>query len=601
MRITHDPKAEITQWELEVLPNIDINIKHGNSLISRFAIDDTAKISLGDAKIIPLYKKAVRKYKSATDKAEKAKIVTEIDNYIKLLKKKIADTSVKHLELIETKLKLDTLLNQTDLFAASKSKKEEKELAKQIEILNKKIATLQIEVEDIEKNPIYAHAFEWRFEFPELLNDDGDFVGFDVVIGNPPYIQLQKDGGALANQLEGMHYATFERSGDIYSLFYEKGNQILINNGLLAFITSNKWMRAGYGEKTRQYFADKTNPKLLIDFAGAKIFESATVDTNIMLFQKQENQFQTQTCSVGSEYNPQIDLSDYINKNSGISKFADGSGWTIMNAIEAGIKAKIEAKGTALKDWDIKIYRGILTGYNEAFIIDGEKKKQLIEADPKSAEIIKPILRGRDIKRYKAEFAELWLINSHNGYKKNDGTKVERIDIDNYPAVKTHLDNYINALQKRQDKGETPYNLRNCAYVDEFEKEKIVYPETTQNNNFIYDKGQYYIDKTGFILISEDIKYILSILNSKLFGKIYRKYYSSIELGLTGYQFNKFAFEKFPIPIINEQEPFIKLVDIILTKKENGENTDEEEKQIDMMVYNLYGLTEEEIEIIEGR
>ena len=123
MRITHDPKAEITQWELEVLPNIDINIKHGNSLISRFAIDDTAKISLGDAKIIPLYKKAVRKYKSATDKAEKAKIVTEIDNYISLLKKKIADTSVKHLELIETKLKLDTLLNQTDLFAASKSKK----------------------------------------------------------------------------------------------------------------------------------------------------------------------------------------------------------------------------------------------------------------------------------------------------------------------------------------------------------------------------------------------------------------------------------------------------------------------------------------------
>ena len=107
-----------------------------------------------------------------------------------------------------------------------------------------------------------------------------------------------------------MHYATFERSGDIYSLFYEKGNQILINNGLLAFITSNKWMRAGYGEKTRQYFAEKTNPKLLIDFAGAKIFESATVDTNIMLFQKQENQFQTQTCSVGSEYNPQIDLSD---------------------------------------------------------------------------------------------------------------------------------------------------------------------------------------------------------------------------------------------------------------------------------------------------
>ena len=584
-----------------MLPNIDINIKHGNSLISRFAIDDTAKISLGDAKIIPLYKKAVRKYKSATDKAEKAKIVTEIDNYIKLLKKKIADTSVKKLELIETKLKLDTLLNQTDLFAASKSKKEEKELAKQIEILNKKIATLQIEVEDIEKNPIYAHAFEWRFEFPELLNDDGDFVGFDVVIGNPPYIQLQKDGGALANQLEGMHYATFERSGDIYSLFYEKGNQILINNGLLAFITSNKWMRAGYGEKTRQYFADKTNPKLLIDFAGAKIFESATVDTNIMLFQKQENQFQTQTCSVGSEYNPQIDLSDYINKNSGISKFADGSGWTIMNAIEAGIKAKIEAKGTALKDWEenVKINYGIKTGYNEAFIISKDKKEELIAIDPRSIEILKPVLRGKDIKRYKIEYANLWLIATFPSLN---------IDINNYPAVRDYLKTFGKRLAQSGEKGSRKktqnkwYEVQDSiAYYKEFEKEKIVYNDICQKLTFAIVEPNMYFNNTAYFIATTYTKYFAAILNAKIIDWYYRTL--SVQLGEKAVRMFSIYVENLPIPEIseNEQEPFIKLVDIILAKKENGENTDAEEKQIDMMVYNLYGLSEEEIEIIEGQ
>ena len=243
----------------------------------------------------------------------------------------------------------------------------------------------------------------------------------------------------------------------------------------------------------------------------------------------------------------------------------------------------------------------MLTGYNEAFIIDGEKKKQLIEADPKSAAIIKPILRGRDIKRYKAEFAELWLIKSHNGYKKNDGTKVERIDINNYPAVKTHLDNYINALQKRQDKGETLYNLRNCAYVDEFEKEKIVYNDICQKLTFAIVEPNMYFNNTAYFIATTYTKYFAAILNAKIIDWYYRTL--SVQLGEKAVRMFSIYVENLPIPEIpeNEQEPFIKLVDIILTKKENGENTDAEEKQIDMMVYNLYGLSEEEIEIIEGR
>jgi len=443
------------------------------------------------------------------------------------------------------------------------------------------------------------HFANW-FE-PEWMFGNEVKNGFDVVIGNPPYIQLQKNGGTLAKQFENMGFYTFERTGDIYSLFYEKGWQVLKPAGFLIFITSNKWMRAGYGEKTREFFAKRTNPKLLIDFAGVKIFESATVDTNILLYEKNDNQINTQTCTIGNDYKLEMNLSEYLSRNSGTSKFADGNSWTIMNGIEAQIKAKIEAKGIALKDWDINIYRGITTGYNEAFIIDGKKKDELIAQDPKSAEIIKPILRGRDIKRYNAEFADLWLINTHNGYKKNDGTKEKRIDVNNYPAIKKHLENYIDALNIRQDKGETPYNLRNCAYVEEFEKEKIIFTKASKIQAFALDYIGNILQNTSYF-ISENgsqIKYIIAILNSKIIGYAFKCFYQSG--GIDG-EITIQAVEVIPIPQISEEEqaPFIELVDIILAKKEKGEDTKIEENKIDQLVYKLYDLTEEEIKIIEG-
>lgn len=137
----------------------------------------------------------------------------------------------------------------------------------------------------------------------------------------------------------------------------------------------------------------------------------------------------------------------------------------ISTSIERRIKEKIENIGTPLRDWEINIYRGILTGYNEAFIIDETKKNELIAADPKSAEIIRPILRGRDIKRYGTEFADLWIINTHNGLRDKG---IKALKIEDYPVIKSHLDKYFDQLQKRADKGDTPYNLRNCAYTDYF-------------------------------------------------------------------------------------------------------------------------------------
>jgi hypothetical protein len=206
----------------------------------------------------------------------------------------------------------------------------------------------------------------------------------------------------------------------------------------------------------------------LLDFAGQKIFDAATVDTNILMFTKDKNQQKTQACIVkeGSINN----LSVFVRQHGNLSEFNTADSWVILSDIERRIKEKIERIGTPLKDWDIQINYGIKTGFNDAFIIDGAKRKELIEEDSKSDEIIRPILRGRDIKRYGYEFADLWLINTHNGIKEKG---IKPINIDLYPAIKKHLDKYYPELKKRLDKGETSYNLRNCAYWRIFLNRKL--------------------------------------------------------------------------------------------------------------------------------
>ncbi len=406
---------------------------------------------------------------------------------------------------------------------------------------------------------------------------------FDIVIGNPPYIQLQNNGGELAKLYEKCGYKTFARTGDIYCLFYERGWQLLKHGGHLCFITSNKWMRAGYGEKTREFFATKTNPMLLIDFAGVKIFESATVDTNILLFAKSDNKHET-ICAVTNKQNANSikNLSDFVQQQYSVCGFVSSDSWVILSPIEQSIKRKIEAVGTPLKDWDINIYRGVLTGYNDAFIINTEKRNEILEncqteeERKNTAELIRPILRGRDIKRYGYVDNGLYLINTHNGVK----GKFPRIDINDYPAVKAHLDQYWDKISVRADKGDTPYNLRNCAYLEDFSKPKIIYPETTSGAFFAFDDKGLYLDKTCFMLISDDAEYLQLTLSSKLFEFAYRKIFSSVSLGEHGYQYNKHALIK--LPIIRAHK--------VLLKRES----------LDSQIYSLYKISQEEINFIES-
>ena len=418
---------------------------------------------------------------------------------------------------------------------------------------------------------------EWMFNAAE---------GFDIVIGNPPYIQLQKDSGKLANLYESQNFKSFAKTGDIYCLFYEKGCNLLNSTGRLCFITSNKWMRAGYGEKLRDYFAKNVNPKLLVDFAGVKVFESATVDTNILLFEKGKNEGKTLSCTTTTLTKDGLsNLSDFVKQNSCDCSFTTKESWVILSPIEQSIKKKIESAGVPLKDWDISINYGIKTGFNDAFIISGEKREEILnncktkEERKKTDDLIRPILRGRDIKRYEYNFADLYLINTHNGVKEKN---IPRIDIKDYPAIKKHLDEYWEKIEKRADQGDTPYNLRNCAYMDDFNKPKLVYPETTQGAFFAYDEDGIYIDKTCFMMTGKDkktLKYLQKTLSSRLFEFAYKNIFSSIELGQNGYQYNKHALIK--LPIIN------KVIDL-----PNNEN------EINNAIYQLYNLNEKEIALV---
>ena len=295
-------------------------------------------------------------------------------------------------------------------------------------------------------------------------------------------------------------------------------------------------------------------------------------------------------------------LSDYFLQNSSICSFRSSDSWVVLSPIELSIKQKIEAIGTPLKDWDIQINYGIKTGFNEAFIIDGEKRAELIAADPKCAEIIRPILRGRDIKRYNYEFADLWLINTHNGIKEKG---ISRIDIDDYPTIKAHLDQYWDQISTRADKGDTPYNLRNCAYMDDFSKQKIIWAELARTGNaFTYDDSGAVVLNTCYILTfnNEDqcyIKNLLAILNSKLI-LFYMNLISS-KLDETGWRWLKQFVELLPIPDkIAFADSLIRCVDDTLSLKKNDLTFQNEEEKINNIVYNTYGLTEEEIFLVDS-
>lgn len=638
-----DPK------NIHPLPNLDYKIMQGNSLIDEYEgvklFDE--KIIAGTVNDISMRLKALQEKENEIQKeylpllssGKKSYKRDELENLLKAIKKE---------REFMTKQPKDT--DKQDLYSTESPASE---MAKELKSLHKEYfnavhksekAKLKNEIDRLEWDLIQASLkednnmdglkklaelkkkrirqyFLWKLYYSEVFEQNG---GFDVVIGNPPYIQIQSlSGKPEQKQFEKANYKTYTRMGDIYCLFYERGFNLLARNGVLCYITSNKWMRAGYGNSMRQYFLTNGQISQLIDFGDSKIFENATTYTNILIWHK-EKKGHPKMWDMSKSYNDGNTLDAMLEKEGASEALFNEGSFVLAKGSQASLKEHMEKVGTRLKDWDIQIYRGILTGLNEAFIIDGKKRAELIAADPKSEEIIKPILRGRDIKRYRAEFADLWLVASHNGYRKTKGRNVPPVNLQKeYPAVYEYFESVGKAIQReeikvkgkglyeRDDQGHHWSNLRDCAYYEEFGKEKIMYAEIVYDSAFYYDTKGIYPEATTFIITGESIKYITAILNSRLLTYVFKKFYAGGDLRGETFRYKKVFLEQLPVPKIpsEDQKPFITLVDQILNftgskgylqDQKKQARVKELEAEIDRLVYELYGLSEDEIRIVEG-
>ncbi len=434
--------------------------------------------------------------------------------------------------------------------------------------------------------------------------------GFDVVIGNPPYVQLEKNTGKLRKFYKDAGFTTLVSRGDVYQLFYEKGCQLLTPEfGLLAYITSNSWLKAEYGKSTRRYFSERHTPLRLLEM-GKGVFENAIVDTSVLILRE----------GTSGETGKAVDMDRLSDKDFPPDesllrelRLRGEKPWLILSSSEWRVMDKMEAVGTPLKEWDVDISRGVITGYNKAFIIDDVTKQELVALDPSSAEIIKPILRGQDIRRYRAQWADLWLIVAKFGSYKTLPKE--------YPAVYEHLARYEKKLRAR---GQCKYsragnnnpnanydgqhhwleldNNPTDEYLDIFTKEKLFWMDMSPEGRFAYSGTEMYCNNKGFIMTGKSLKYLCAILNSALITWFIKNTARTTGAGLI--QWEKFSVERLPIPRISaaKQRPFIRLVDRILKAKDADSEADtaQQEAEIDRLVYGLYGLTAAEVVAVEG-
>jgi type I restriction-modification system DNA methylase subunit len=413
-----------------------------------------------------------------------------------------------------------------------------------------------------------AQYFDPEWMFGRSLKD-----GFDIVIGNPPYIQIQKFPAAQKAKWEAQKFATYAATADIYCLFYERGANFLRSNGHLCYITSNKWMRAGYGEKIRNFFIKQTRPRQVIDFGGVVVFNSATVDSVIVLTSKNNAPELCSSVVLGLDYRFTESIEEYIKvrKVSFLLPLDGSSSWVVQTPERHAIKTQVEAQGVPLENWKIQINYGIKTGFNDAFYLTMEQRDAFIAADPSCAQFLVPLLRGRYVGRYASNWDGTWMINSHNGIKEN-GTPPINLKAQ-CPLLWQHVSAYIKELSKRQDKGEHWSNLRNCAYVEDFTKPKIMYPNMTKYLPFFFDdRNGFFTNDKGFIISSqtESLQYLTAFLNSHLFRCCFIDNFPN--LGEDRREVRKIFVDKIPVkkPTTAEVNLFERLVPLIQFAKANA-------------------------------
>jgi len=452
--------------------------------------------------------------------------------------------------------------------------------------------------------------FHWKIDFGYIIQNGG----FDIVIGNPPYIRQEKikDIKPILQAL----YEVFESTSDIYTYFFERSYYLLSKEGIFGFISSNKYFRAAYGKKLRNFLIKKTKIEKIVDFEGHKVFSDATVDTSILIFKKDRVDKNKITI-----YGPELSVKLLISQED-----LSEESFIFLSEKELAIKSKIEQIGIPLKKWNLKIYYGIKTGFNNAFIINNNQREKILnscrtkEEKELTKNLIKPILRGKDIKKFYFEWKGLWMIIIPAGWtnKQRKESQAEEYIRKNLYSIYSHLKK-IGDLKKgkgrglycRDDKGDYWWELRPCDYYHAFEQDKIMYSEIVKEPQFYYDTQKYYGEATSFIMTGQNLKYILALLNSKFTSWAFKKYYMGTELGKKGYRYKKAFIEKLPVPKISEEEQkqFIHIVDTIqsITLSEDYFNNKEKkervimlQKKLDNLVYKIYKLTDNEIELIEN-
>lgn len=578
---------------LETLPNIDINIKCGNSLVSRFAMDADLKQALKKSKYsIDGYRAAVATYRDAESKEQKREMERLIDAIKSDFRSEISLNDPKARKLRKLSGELFQMTNQGQLFEMSK--REKADWNKKVVKLTTDTKKLEAEIEEIKANKIFENAFEWRFEFPEVLNDEGDFVGFDVVIGNPPYIR-QEELGDFKAYLKSK-YKVFASSGDIFSYFYELSYNIIRKNGYFSFI-NNTFDKTTAGKTLRSFTANNFSFNRYIDFTDVVVFDEATTYPIILIAQKTDKKSIFKFLKFTKHNFEYKDL--FYDKTAYIEVAQDKLNTTAWNFISPKEQYTLEKIGNyqPLRELYGKCYYGIKTALNEAFITN---------IDLGDYPIIKDVYEGKDMKKWASPIPDKkMIVFESRSTKKAFGDLTEDEALikmqENYPEIFSHLEPFTEKALRRYDKGDYWWELRNCAYYDLFEQPKIIFPNLQNSNKFAFDDTGTYLNAPAVFLPTDD-KSLLAILNSKLVW-YFLKSICVIRSG--GYiEVKPQYFEQIPIPKMDDQskQRLSELCEeaIDLTKENPKADTTYLETQIDQLVYELYGLTEEEIKIVEG-
>jgi hypothetical protein len=461
-----------------------------------------------------------------------------------------------------------------------------------------------------------------------------DEPGFDIVIGNPPYVQIQKLEQKLKEEYEACGFKTFSKSADVYCLFYEVGIQSLLKpDGILCYITSNSWLRTKYGGALRKFFTELTNPLKLVNLEDTQMFPTAIVETNILLAQKAVWDGKLNAVTLPSDYDPEVSLSTFLRTYWQTLTELSEDGWTIGTEEDAGLKGKMDGSGKELSDWNVKINYGVKTGLNPAFIHAESVIRELLRIK-RNEKVIQPIITGEDISRYSYEVGNQYIINSHNGVivdKKTfdlkswdakgkrwfdlNGVTIEVDRIENispkrvrlnrvildedYPEIFQFLNGFSDSLIKRSDQGIHWSNLRSCSYLYEMQKPKVFWGELSDKPKFAYDDCGFLMLNTGFFIVGERLKYLLSFLNSTAGTWYFKQISTSSGMGTTRWLHHTVKKLPIPVPTLEQELQVETLVNYVLylrnpKNKQLIDHTTNEriaitiEEVIDMVVFELY-------------